>query len=88
MNTTVDTTTERFTAMPLSPSTPPGWLYLQLRARLDRLGSEHDRGASAVEWVIITAILVAIAAALGVIIYNFVINQGNSLQPPPVPGGP
>jgi hypothetical protein len=39
--------------------------------------------------VIITAVLVAIAAALGVIIYNFVINQGQSQQPPPpVPGRP
>jgi hypothetical protein len=88
MNTNVDTTTEGFTAIPLSPSTPPGWLYLQLRTRLDRLGAERDRGASAAEWVIVAAILVAIAAALGMIIYNFVINQGNSPQPPPAPGGP
>jgi hypothetical protein len=79
---------ERSTAMHLSPSTPSGWLFLQLRARLDRVRNEPDRGASAVEWVIITAVLVAIAAALGVIIYNFVINQGESLQPPPVPGRP
>jgi hypothetical protein len=74
--------------MHLSPSTPSSWLLLQLQARLDRFRDEPDRGASAVEWVIITAVLVAIAAALGVIIYNFVINQGQSLQPPPVPGRP
>lgn len=74
--------------MHLSPSTPSGWLFLQLRARLDRVRNKPDRGASTVEWVIITAVLVAIAAALGVIIYNFVINQGESLQPPSVPGRP
>ncbi|MGH8824305.1 MAG: hypothetical protein ACRDVN_07510 [Jiangellaceae bacterium] len=70
-----------------SPSTPTGWLLLQLQVRLDHVRREQDRGASAVEWVIITAVLVAIAAALGVIIYNFVIEQGESLEPPPVPGG-
>lgn len=72
-----------------SPATPFGWLYSQLRARLDRLGHEREFGASTVEWVIITAVLVAIAAIVGVIIYNFVINQGSPPpQSPPAPGGP
>jgi hypothetical protein len=71
-----------------SPSTPSGWLVLQLQARLDRIRADSDRGASPVEWVIITAVLVAIAAAVGVIIYNFVINRGTPSQPPPVPGRP
>jgi adenylosuccinate lyase len=74
-----------------SPLTPLGWLHLQLRTRLDRLGHGHERelGVSTVEWVIITAILVGIAATIGVIIYNFVINQGSPPpQSPPAPGGP
>ena len=71
--------------------TPLGWLHLQLRTRLDRLGHGHERelGVSTVEWVIITAILVGIAATIGWIIYNFVINQGTPPpQSPPAPGGP
>jgi hypothetical protein len=72
-----------------SPATPFGWLYLQLRTRFDRLGHEREFGASTAEWVIIAAVLVAIAAIVGVIIYNFVINQGSPPpQTPPVPGGP
>ena len=75
--------------MLLSPSTLSGWLHLQLRTRLDRLGHEREFGASTVEWVIIAAVLVAIATAIGVIIYNFVINQGTPPpQTPPAPGRP
>ena len=75
--------------MYLSPSTPFSWLHVQLRTRLDRLGREREHGASTVEWVIITVVLVALAAALGVVIYNFVIDQGSPPpQSPPAPGGP
>lgn len=79
---------ERFVAMQLSPSTPLGWLHLQLQVRLDRARQEHDLGASAVEWVIITAVLVALAAALGAFIFGFVMDQTDDITPPPVPGGP
>ena len=72
-----------------SPTTPFGWLHLRLRTRLDRLGRGREFGVSTVEWVIITAILVGIAATIGLIIYNFVINQGSEPpQSPPPPGGP
>lgn len=75
--------------MSLWPSTPFSWLHVRLRTRLDRLGDEREYGASTVEWVIITAVLVALAAALGVVIYNFVIDQGSPPpQSPPAPGGP
>lgn len=75
--------------MQSSPATPFGWLHLQLRVRLDRLGRGGEFGVSTVEWVIITAILVGIAATIGWIIYNFVINQGTPPpQSPPAPGGP
>ncbi len=51
--------------MQSSPATPFGWLHLQLRIRLDRLGRGGEFGVSTVEWVIITAILVGIAATIG-----------------------
>ena len=46
-----------------------------------------DRGASAIEWVIITAVLVAIAAAVGLVIYNLVVDKANELDVPDAPGG-
>lgn len=48
------------------------FLYVYLRGRIDRLRNEEDmsRGASAVEWVVISAIVVAIVAAVGFIIKN------------------
>ena len=39
-------------------------------------GRRRDRGASAIEWVIITGMLVALAAAVGVIIYRIVTHAG------------
>jgi hypothetical protein len=52
-----------------SPSTGLiGLLRMLLGARLQRVRSQA--GASAVEWVIIAAIVVGIAAAVGVILRN------------------
>lgn len=48
-----------------SPATPAGYLELHARARLARAVTRSDRGASAIEWVIISAILVAISVAIG-----------------------
>ncbi|MFC5180218.1 hypothetical protein [Actinomadura harenae] len=57
---------------PLNPLADPRveYLRLMLAVRVDRLRSEEDRsvGASAIEWAIITALLAAIAAAIGLII--------------------
>jgi hypothetical protein len=72
--------------MQLSPFTPAGWLLGQLQARLDRVRRKSDRGASTAEWVIIAAVLVAIAATVGVIIYNFVIGPPEPPPQPPIPG--
>ena len=47
---------------------PVGLLLTFLGARLDR--ARDERGASAVEWVIIAAIVVAIALAVGLILRN------------------
>ncbi|SDN91401.1 Flp family type IVb pilin [Actinacidiphila guanduensis] len=42
------------------------FLYVYLRGRIDRARSEDtSRGASAVEWVVISAIVVAIVAFVG-----------------------
>ena len=43
-----------------------------LRRRLDQARTRAERGASTVEWVIITACLVAIAVGLVVLITNVV----------------
>ncbi|WP_198664335.1 hypothetical protein [Jiangella endophytica] len=70
-----------------SPSAPLGWLLLSLRARTDRARRAPERGASAIEFVIITAILVALAAAVGVVIYNLVTSEAESIDIPDAPGG-
>ena len=66
---------------------PWGVMALQLRCRIDRARSSQDRGASAIEWVIITGVLVALAAAVGLIIYNMVKDQADSIDIPDAPGG-
>jgi len=57
----------------LSPATPAGYAELLIRNRISRaLGrsgdSARDLGASVVEWVIISALLVAIAVAVGAVL--------------------
>ncbi|CAM3422532.1 hypothetical protein OCAE111667_09210 [Occultella aeris] len=46
-----------------------------LRRRLDQVRTRAERGASTVEWVIITACLVAIAVGLVVLITSVVNNR-------------
>jgi hypothetical protein len=64
----------------ISPLTPFGFLILLTRDRRARLASTTDRGASAVEWVVISALLVGIALALGLIIKNKVVGKANDLN--------
>ncbi|MEN0128123.1 MAG: hypothetical protein AAGC49_01695 [Brevundimonas sp.] len=71
----------------LSPLTPQGFLVMELRRRYSRALSTSDRGASAIEWVIITGILVAMAAAVGLIIYNVVRDKANNINTPEDPTG-
>ncbi|NUR10013.1 MAG: hypothetical protein HOQ22_18130 [Nocardioidaceae bacterium] len=40
-----------------------------------------ERGASAVEWVVITALLIGIAVAVGAIVLNKLTTKANSLNP-------
>jgi hypothetical protein len=47
------------------------YLYLGVRTRIAKVRSgEMDKGASAVEWVVISMILVGIVATVGVLITN------------------
>ena len=50
------------------------------RARTMRAGPHRDRGASALEWAIISAIVVTAAVVIGGIIYNVVQDKGATLE--------
>ncbi len=53
----------------------PGWfsyLLIMLSVRLDRARQAPSRGASAVEWVIITAIIAGVALGLAALIRSLV----------------
>jgi len=68
-------------------SAPWAYLEMELRRRIAHARSTPERGASAIEWVIITGILVAIAAAVGLVIFNLVNSEAESIQIPDAPGG-
>jgi Flp pilus assembly pilin Flp len=55
-------------------------LRILLAARLDR-ARRNEAGASAVEWVVITALLITIAVAVGAIILNKLKGAANNLNP-------
>ncbi|GAA3620159.1 hypothetical protein GCM10022223_41280 [Kineosporia mesophila] len=57
------------------PATLPGYGEMIVRGRVDRararvIRGPVDRGASVVEWVVISALLVGIAAAVGLLLAN------------------
>lgn len=58
---------------------PIQFLFIMLHARLAKMRDE-ERGASAVEWVVITAILVAIATAIGYTISQLIENKADSIN--------
>ncbi len=68
----------------LNPLNDPAVIYLrvQFAARVHRLRTEADRsrGASAIEWAIITGILAAIAITVGAIIKIKVSQAANSIS--------
>jgi hypothetical protein len=69
----------------LNPATPAGFAELLIRDRIGRVRrrvaeTPRDRGASLVEWVIITAILATLALAIGVIIIQKVTAKANSIN--------
>ncbi len=61
-----------------------GFLMTMLGARMDR--ARREDGASAVEWVVIAAVLVAICGTIAVILTNALQNEatdiGNDIQNP------
>ena len=68
---------------------PPGMLFHYLRAflgtRLAAVRENDDRGASAVELAVITAVLVALAVLILGIIVTFAKNQGSNITNTQVP---
>ena len=72
----------------LSAGTPLGALVMELRRRFARARASEDLGASTIEWVIITAILVGLAAVVGFLIYNLVQGRAEQIEIPDLPGGP
>jgi len=66
--------------------TTPGPLnYSETQVRLrvakaEGLAQDGDRGASAIEWVIISALLIGIVAVVGTIILNKLTDKANSLE--------
>ncbi|TQL01862.1 hypothetical protein [Cellulomonas sp. SLBN-39] len=73
--------------MIFAPWTPAGFIELELRRRVARARATQDRGASAIEWVIITGILVAVAVAVGAVLYARITEEANSITIPDAPGG-
>ena len=64
----------------LSPLTPLGFVLMDLRRRVSRARSTEDRGASAIEWVIITGIVVVLTGAVAWAIYDKVVQASNDLD--------
>lgn len=73
--------------MKLPLTSPLGFLLLRLRTRVDGARRSPERGASAIEWVIITAVLLTLAGVVGWAIYNFVSDAANELEVPDLPDG-
>jgi Flp pilus assembly pilin Flp len=55
--------------------------------RLRQALRSSDRGASAIELAIITAVLVGLAVVILTIIYNFATSQANTITTHTIPGG-
>lgn len=71
----------------LSPATPAGLAELLLRGRIDHArarfteaGDWQERGASVVEWVIISALVVGIAVTVGAILLQKLQSKARSID--------
>jgi Flp pilus assembly pilin Flp len=56
------------------------WSSVQLRIERLRNDTERSRGASAIEWAIITGLLAMIALGVGVVIYRKVRSAANNIK--------
>jgi Flp pilus assembly pilin Flp len=61
----------------VNPLTPIGFFVLMLESRLAR--TRREDGASAVEWVIIAAIVVGICIAVAGILRNALVGKANDI---------
>ena len=66
--------------MRFSPATPLGFLELMLREHFHRARTSDSRGASAVEWVVISAIVVGIAILVGAILQAALTDKANEIE--------
>jgi Flp pilus assembly pilin Flp len=74
----------------LNPLNDPNidYLLVFVRTRIDRARAEDaSRGASAIEWAIITGILAIIAIAVGKLIYDKVTTSAQNIKTDPGIGG-
>ncbi len=62
----------------VNPLTPIGFCVLMLESRLTR--ARREEGASAVEWVIIAAIVVGICIAVAGILRNALVGKANDVS--------
>ena len=62
----------------MNPLTPIGFCVLMLESRLAR--TRREDGASAVEWVIIAAIVVAICIAVAQILRSALVGKANDVS--------
>jgi Flp pilus assembly pilin Flp len=56
------------------------WSAVQLRVQRLRGDEDRTRGASAIEWAIITGLLAMIALGVGVVIYRKVTSAANNIK--------
>ncbi len=62
----------------ISPTTPLGYLLLVLDVRADR--ARDERGASAVEWIIIAAIVVGVCGLIAAILVPALTGEANEIS--------
>ena len=65
--------------MNINPGSPIGFLMTFLNSRLDRARDRDERGASAVEWVIIAAIVVGICLAVAAILREALVGEAGDI---------
>jgi Flp pilus assembly pilin Flp len=56
------------------------FLVAYLRGRVERARSEEDRGASAIEWVVIAAVVVSIVGIVGGILYTALRDRAQDVE--------
>ena len=69
----------------LNPATPLGYAELLIRTRIGLarrrfIGGPRDRGASVVEWVVISALVIGIAIAVAAILTTKLSDAANNLD--------